>query len=381
VARTLAYGAKPGRPIGYGSCLEHGVRTKRGPVNAGPTASGRQCPEPQSLMDSAAASGPEAPLASAGPCVVSVVIPVRNEAASIGGTVRAVLAQAPKGVTVEVVVVDDGSGDATAEVAEAAGALVIRTGTPDLPGNPAAARNLGVRASTGDPLVFLDADCTPAPGWLTRLLDAHVSGEVMVGGSLDLPPGLSWSARCDYYCGWYHVHSRAKGGAVPNHPPGNLSVRRAAFLSTDGFVERQPIAFAHEELVWQAQLQRQGHRIRFVPEASVLHHNRPGFGNLLRRNYRWAYSSIESKAGTRAARLPWLYDYPRTMMVLGAPIAVAQAAYIVGCWVRAGRLEPLVMFPAVLSARIAYAAGMIVGGMRWLKEREGPPVDRRPRWE
>jgi cellulose synthase/poly-beta-1,6-N-acetylglucosamine synthase-like glycosyltransferase len=312
---------------------------------------------------------------------VSVIMPVRDEAASIGDTVASVLAQAPPGVSVEVVVVDDGSSDETSSVAAAAGAVVVRTGTPGVPGNPAAARNLGVRRSQGDPLIFLDADCTPEPGWLEAILDAHASGEVVVGGPLELPPGLSWSARCDYYCGWYHVHARRKRGTVPNHPPGNLSVRREAFLSTDGFIERQPIAFAHEELVWQAQLQREGHRILFVPEASVLHHNRPGFGNLLRRNYRWAYSSLESKAETGAARMPWLYSYPRSLMLLGAPMAIAQSIYIVGCWVRAGRLEPMAMFPVVLSARVAYAAGMVVGGIRWLREREGPAVDRRPRWE
>ena len=35
-----------------------------------------------------------------------------------------------------------------------------------------------------------------------------------LGGSLDLPDGLSFMARCDYYCGWYHVHSRRPGGEV-----------------------------------------------------------------------------------------------------------------------------------------------------------------------
>ena len=308
-------------------------------------------------------------------------MPVRDEAGTIGDTVRRVLAQAPDGVPVEVLVVDDGSIDDTASVAREAGAVVLGAGTPGVPGNPAAARNRGAAASTGDPIIFLDADCTPAAGWLEAILSAHAAGEVIVGGSLDLPSGLSWSARCDYYCGWYHVHSGARRGPVPNHPPGNLSVRRAAFLSTSGFVERQPIAFAHEELAWQAELQRSGHRILFVPEAVVFHRNRPGFGNLLRRNYRWAYSSIESKADSQAARMAWLYRYPRVLIALSVPIAIAQAGYILMCWLRVGRLEPLLMFPAVVAARFAYAAGMVVGGVRWLRERGGPAVDRRPRWE
>ncbi len=313
--------------------------------------------------------------------LVSIVIPVRDEEKSIGFTVRQVLAQAVGAVRVEVIVVDDGSSDGTASTARDAGAVVVRTGTPGVPGNPAAARNLGVKNSKGDPLVFLDADCTPGPEWLEAILDAHAEGHVMVGGSLDMPTDLSWTARCDYYCGWYHVHSGRKAGMVPNHPPGNLSVRREAFLSTEGFVERQPIAFAHEELAWQAELQSRGHGIRFVPEAVVSHHNRPGFGNLLRRNYRWAYSSIESKSETRAARMAWLYGYPAVLVTLSLPLGVAQAAYIVGCWLRAGRVEPLLMLPAILSARLAYGAGMATGGLRWIRERGRPPSDRRPRWE
>lgn len=315
------------------------------------------------------------------PSLVSVVIPARDEEATIAETVRQVLAQAPDGVAVEAVVVDDGSTDDTATAARRAGAAVLRVGTPGVPGNPAIARNRGAAACAGDPIVFLDADCMPAERWLEALLAAHSAGETIVGGSLDLPAGLSWSARCDYYCGWYHVHSRAAGGPVPNHPPGNVSVRRAAFLSTEGFVERQPIAFAHEELAWQAELQRRGQRILFVPQAIVYHRNRPGFGNLLRRNYRWAYSSLESKADSEAARMAWLYRYPRVMIALAVPIAVAQSAYILACWLRAGRLEPLLMLPAVVAARLAYAAGMTAGGVRWLRGRGGPAVERRPRWE
>ena len=62
--------------------------------------------------------------------------------------------------------------------------------------------------------------------------------------------------------------------------------------------EQQPVAYAHEELAWQAEVRRRGGHIVFDPEAIVFHYNRPGFGNLLRRNYRWGYSAIESKSPT-----------------------------------------------------------------------------------
>ncbi len=330
-------------------------------------------------------SGPHRPTPGAQPVGettprVSVVIPARNAAGSIGVVVRAVLMQRVPGVHVEVIVVDDASTDDTIGAARAAGARTLAV-TGSGGGNPAAARNLGARAARGDILVFLDADCVPVEGWLRALLDAHDRGEAVVGGALDLPPALPFSARCDYYCGWYHVHSRRPAGHMVNHPPANLSVERDLFLSTSGFDERHPIAFAHEELGWQAELRRRGVRIYFEPRAIVLHRNRSGFGNLLGRNYRWGYSAIGSKADTGAARMAWLYRYPHPLIALAPASVPFQALYIVACWVRAGILEPCIMLPIVLAARAAYAAGMLVGGIRWLRTRSTTPaVETRPRW-
>ncbi len=312
---------------------------------------------------------------------VSVIVPARNEASGIAGLVRAVRAQASEAIELEVIVADDGSSDGTAGAARDAGAQVLHLPPDPTGGNPAVARNRAARVARGDILVFLDADCRPADGWLATLLEAHAGGATIVGGSLELPRGLPWSARCDYYCGWYHVHARRPAGEVSNHPPGNLSVLREAFLAGPGFTERHPIAYAHEELEWQATLRDRGHAIRFEPRAVVYHYNRPGFGNLLRRNYRWAYCAIETKAQTRAARASWIYRFPRTLIVASLPLAVPQALYITWCWVRAGVLEPLLLLPAVLAARAAYALGMVAGGVAWLRRGHGPAPSVRPRWE
>ena len=259
---------------------------------------------------------------------------------------------------IEVLVVDDGSTDDTAEAASEAGAKVIRLdGTGG--GNPARARNQGAAASRGDPIVFLDADCTPRDGWLDRLLAAHDGGIEVVGGSLGLPPGLSPSARCDYYCGWYHVHPRRAAGFVKHHPPCNLSVRREAFLSTAGFLELHPAAYAHEELQWQAELQSRGGRIYFEPAAAVDHHNRPGFAQLLRRNYRWAYSAIETKAQSGVARMSWLYRYPR-LSDCGKRAAVARQ-----------RTLHCLLLAASRPVRAAVAISDDSGGAGGLRRRHG----------
>ena len=323
---------------------------------------GRRCPSPVNV---------------AAPRCISVIIPAHNEATFIPRVISAVLAQRPANADFEVIVVDDGSTDGTPDAARAAGASVLELAGAG--GNPAAARNRGAAAAAGDPLIFLDADCIPAEGWLAAILAAHERGATVVGGALNLPPGLPASARCDYYCGWYLVHSRRPGGNVPHHPPPNLSVRRGPFLGTSGFTEEQPFSYTNEERGWQAALQRDGHRIYFEPRAIAYHYNRPGFANLLRRNYRWAYTAIESKSRTGAARFAWIYRYPRLLIAMSLPLAFAHTAFILWCWVRAGLFEPVLMAPAVLVSRLAYSAGMAAGGLQWLRRRD-TPAPHQPRW-
>jgi glycosyltransferase involved in cell wall biosynthesis len=322
----------------------------------------------------------EADLRAPGARLISIVIPAHNEARSIAAVINAVQACRPAGLALEIIVVDDGSTDDTVGVARAAGVRILELGPASDGGNPARARNRGAAIAQGDPIVFLDADCMPAAGWLARLLAAHEAGRQVVGGSLDLPPHLPVSARCDYYCGWYHVHSARRAGVVPNHPPGNLSVRRQLFADSVGFTEQHPIAYAHEELAWQAEVQRLGVEIFFEPKAIVYHQNRPGLGNLLRRNYRWGYSAIESKASTGAARMAWLYRHPAFLIAGSIPLAFLSTGYILSCWLRARVLEPIVMLPALLAARLAYSAGLVAGGLRWIRHRGVAPA-MRPRWE
>jgi hypothetical protein len=78
--------------------------------------------------------------------------------------------------------------------------------------------------------------------------------------------------------------------------------------------------------------------------------------------------------------MAWLYRYPAFLIAGSIPLAIFSAGYIVGCWLRAGVLEPLIMLPAVLAARIAYSLGLVAGGLRWIRYGSLAPVTR-PRWE
>ena len=314
---------------------------------------------------------------------VSVIIPARNEAGRIASVISAVANQRDVDAAIEIIVVDDGSDDSTSHAATHAGAKVVRLEGNNVAGNPARARNMGARESRGDPIVFLDADCMPSPEWLAALLGAHTNHATIIGGALDLPPGLRLIARCDYYCGCYFIHSGRPATFVPHHPPNNISVARAAFLSTSGFAEQSPLNYTNEERHWQGELRRANHEIFFAPDAVVLHYNRPGFGNLMRRSYRWGYTALEAKSESGSTRASWLFGRPMPTILLAPLLPVAFTLHIIISWARAGSIEPLLMTPIIFVSRIAYVAGMAIGGIRWLRVKDtGKMQDRpSPRWQ
>jgi len=107
----------------------------------------------------------------------SIILPAKNEAAAIGKTVAAIRLCYPDA---EVIVVNDGSIDCTAEVAENAGAMVLNH--PYSKGNGAAIKT-GARAASGEITVFMDADGQHNPGDIPRLLALIEQGHDMVVGA------------------------------------------------------------------------------------------------------------------------------------------------------------------------------------------------------
>lgn len=117
------------------------------------------------------------------PAAVAVVIPARDAAATLPATLAALAA--PTLPAAEVVVVDDGSTDATAALAAAHPAVTRVVATVGR--GPGPARNAGVAATTAPLLAFTDADCAPDPGWLAAGV-AALARAPLVQGRVDPAP-------------------------------------------------------------------------------------------------------------------------------------------------------------------------------------------------
>jgi hypothetical protein len=195
---------------------------------------------------------------------VTVVVPARDAAGTIGRAVRAILGQADA-PPYELVVVDNASRDGTGELAAAAGARVVRL--DDRAGGPGRARNAGVAAATGTHVAFTDADCYPTPGWLGALWAAAADAELVAGpvaADASAPRG-PWDRTLEY------------PSPTPLWATANLLIARDALDAAGGFDDwvagdeeapRRPFG-EDTVLAWRAV--RAGARTAWAPGALVEH--------------------------------------------------------------------------------------------------------------
>jgi glycosyltransferase involved in cell wall biosynthesis len=161
---------------------------------------------------------------------ISVIIPARNAKAYLERTLPAVLAAASAHGRAEVIVVDNGSKDGTADFVRAAGGDAVRfLECPDA--RVGGVRNRGVEVSSGASLAFIDADCLIDPGWLL-LLDEILADPAVAGAGApyDLPDDPAPLEEA-----WQLLHELPRDGPAAWLFGGNCGIRREAFLAVGGF--------------------------------------------------------------------------------------------------------------------------------------------------
>lgn len=119
--------------------------------------------------------------------MISIIIPARNESATIGRCLESVKKEIGSDEPVEIIVVDNQSTDRTGEIAASSGATVILSQATSVAG----VRNEGVQHSSGDILAFLDADCFLGDGWKSAFdaqREALLQPRGVIMGSHPYPP-------------------------------------------------------------------------------------------------------------------------------------------------------------------------------------------------
>lgn len=261
---------------------------------------------------------------------VAVVVPTRDGAERIGACVRALAGQTRP--PDEVVVVDNGSTDGTAEAARAAGARVVHEAVP----GSYAARNRGIAATTAEVVAFTDDDCEPEPEWLEHLVGAFDDDPDLAGAGGEIvaasPPSTvaeRWARERDVLSqasNWRHAY-------LPFFATANAAYRRSALEAVGGF-EAALRSGGDVDLAWRVQAVAGG-RLAFVPEARVRHHHRTSLRGLLRqqRSYARGHGRLDGRWG----------DDPRYRAAAGTPRRRLRAVWLLPgrlAW-RAARRRPL----------------------------------------
>jgi glycosyltransferase involved in cell wall biosynthesis len=213
----------------------------------------------------------------------SVVVPAHQAAGLIGECVRALGSQSVARGRYEIIVVDDGSSDATADEARGAGADLVLV-TPNR--GPAAARNSGVEAARAGIVLFTDADCEPWNGWIDALAAPFADREVTGCKGTYRSRQRSLIARLVQLEFEIRYERMRKLEQIDFIDAYSAAYRRSTLLQSGGFDPTYPLPSA-EDVDLSFRLASQGHRLVFVPEAWVYHRHPESLAVYLRRKARY----------------------------------------------------------------------------------------------
>ena len=227
------------------------------------------------------------------PDLVSVVIPVRDGALTLPAQLRALASQTYTAPW-ELLVVDNGSTDATREVAEKA--------RPDVPGlrivdaherpGESYARNRGIAGARGDFIAFCDADDVADPGWLAALAGAAPDAD-LIGGSLDS------SVLSPMYADEQPAPMTEQTDFLPFARGANCAAWKDVLTTIGGWDESYLGGGEDMDLSWRAHLC--GYRVGYAHDARMHYRLRAELSGLARQKWNYGRSGARLYAAYRHA--------------------------------------------------------------------------------
>ncbi len=253
--------------------------------------------------------------------MVSIIIPTCDRKDSLKGALDSIAGSNYPRDRYEVLVVDDGSVDGTDRLVRELQArlpMALRYFRQEKKGL-SAAKNVGIRESKGEVLVFTDDDCLLEEEWLALIVQPFESPEIGVVGGPDRIPEASTplATYIDYsvtsFIGTGGVREGGTMRLAKYYPRGcNTAMLKSAVEKVGGFDETFK---AGEDIELVYRVKRAGYSIAYAPEAFVWHKRRASFGTFLRQIFARGYWRAE--LGRRHRELLELSYLMPSMMIIG----------------------------------------------------------------
>jgi glycosyltransferase involved in cell wall biosynthesis len=218
---------------------------------------------------------------------VSIIIPTYNRSVLIRQCLDGVLAQRLDS-DLEVIVVDDGSTDDTAQIVQE---------YPDVRlisqqnAGPAAARNHGVAEARGNLVVFIDDDCIPEPGWLPSLLAPFDNPEIAGAKGAyrtDQTERIARFVQIEYEEKYQQLSRHRYIDFIDTY---SAAFRKPVFISAGGYDTAFPTASV-EDQEFSFRLANAGHKMVFVPGARVRHRHVATLSGYFRKKFKIGFWKV-----------------------------------------------------------------------------------------
>ncbi len=326
----------------------------------------------------------------AGTRAFSIIIPTFNGAARIGNCLNALLEQTT-GLDAEILVINDGSTDDTAQVIARYPDVRLINQTNS---GPAAARNRGAIEARGNVILFTDDDCVPTAGWVSVMLEPFHDPEIVGVKGVYRTRQSRLAAR--FVQVEYEDRYRRMAGmrTIDFIDTYSAAFRRDRFLEMNGYDTAFPVACA-EDIELSYRMSARGWKMKFVPEAVVYHSHPETLRDYLKKKYKFAFWRVLAvfKNPAKAvsdSHTPQLMKFQLLLapMLLAAicydfmahprvpTSALVLAAFLISTvpfTMRAGAKDPLIglLSPALLAARACAQGVGVLAGLFYTRRRAG----------